>query len=109
MSRLLIVSNRLPVSVIKRGKSLRFQPSAGGLATGVGSLFKNTYRGKWIGWPGIALEKINSAEKNWITIKKMLDKSNILKEDIDLFKYIVIHLENQIKDDEELSKICQEI
>ena len=35
MSRLLIVSNRLPVNVVKKGKSLRFKPSAGGLATGL--------------------------------------------------------------------------
>ncbi|MFC1529022.1 bifunctional alpha,alpha-trehalose-phosphate synthase (UDP-forming)/trehalose-phosphatase [Candidatus Latescibacterota bacterium] len=67
MRKLLIVSNRLPVSITKRGKSLRFQPSAGGLATGLGSLFKGSFEGLWIGWPGIALDKIGSKEKKEIT------------------------------------------
>ena len=76
MSRLLIVSNRLPVSVVKKGKSLRFKPSAGGLATGLGSLFQGPVKGKWIGWPGISLEKIDVKEKNEIT--KKLSKDNFL-------------------------------
>ena len=73
MNRLLIVSNRLPVSVKKRGESLGFQPSPGGLATGVSSL-QNTYKLKWIGWPGIAAEKLKPEEKK--DIKKQLIKSN---------------------------------
>lgn len=76
MSRLLIVSNRLPVSVVKKGNSLRFKPSAGGLATGLGSLFQGSVKGKWIGWPGISLEKIDVKEKNEIT--KKLNKDNFL-------------------------------
>ena len=76
MSRLLIVSNRLPVSVVKKGKSLRFKPSAGGLATGLGSLFQGSVKGKWIGWPGISLEKIDVKEKDEIT--KKLNKDNFL-------------------------------
>ena len=74
MNRLLIVSNRLPVSVVKRGKSLRFQPSVGGLATGVGSLLEKSYEGIWVGWPGVALEKLNTGEKN--EIKKFLKEHN---------------------------------
>lgn len=73
MCRLLIVSNRLPVSVVKRGKSLRFQSSAGGLATGVSALQK-LYKLKWIGWPGIAQEKLNKEEKS--EVKKQLKKNN---------------------------------
>ena len=57
MQRLLIVSNRLPVSVEKRRRGLRFEPSIGGLATGLKSFYKS-YNGTWIGWPGISLEKI---------------------------------------------------
>jgi len=75
MSRLLIVSNRLPVSVVKRGKTLRIQPSVGGLATGMSSLLQKPYKGLWIGWPGIALEKITTKEKN--EIKKHLDENNL--------------------------------
>jgi len=37
--RLLIVSNRLPVSVSKREGRLRFQASAGGVATGLSSFY----------------------------------------------------------------------
>lgn len=57
MQRLVIVSNRLPVSVEKRKRGLRFEPSIGGLATGLKSFYKS-YNGTWIGWPGINLEKI---------------------------------------------------
>jgi len=73
MYRLLIISNRLPVSVVKRGESLRFQASAGGLVTGVSALQK-LYNLKWIGWPGIAQEKLNKEEKD--RIKKQLKKNN---------------------------------
>jgi len=61
VSRWLIVSNRLPVSIIKKGSQLQFQSSVGGLATGLGSFYKS-YRSLWIGWPGIVLGKIE-AEK----------------------------------------------
>ncbi|MFC1538348.1 bifunctional alpha,alpha-trehalose-phosphate synthase (UDP-forming)/trehalose-phosphatase [Candidatus Latescibacterota bacterium] len=73
MCRLLIVSNRLPVSVKKRGESLGFQPSPGGLATGISAL-ENTYTLKWIGWPGIPSEKVKPAEQK--ELKKHFIKSN---------------------------------
>ena len=62
MSKLFIVSNRLPVSVVKREKSLRFHPSTGGLATGLDSMLSGSIEAKWIGWPGIALEKIDTSD-----------------------------------------------
>lgn len=52
MGRLIIVSNRLPINVNKRGKKFIYQNSAGGLATGLGSIYKK-YDSIWIGWPGI--------------------------------------------------------
>ncbi|MFH2001866.1 MAG: trehalose-6-phosphate synthase, partial [Planctomycetota bacterium] len=55
MSRLLIVSNRLPVNIEKRGGKYSVQPSVGGLATGLGSFYKS-YDSLWIGWPGIVPE-----------------------------------------------------
>jgi len=64
MERLLIVSNRLPMSAVKKGGSLGFKSSAGGLATGLGSLFNGMFEGKWIGWPGIARGKLSVGEKN---------------------------------------------
>ncbi len=63
MPRLLIVSNRLPISIQKRKKKLQFDPSVGGLATGLGAFYKSR-DSIWIGWPGIAQEKIAGEEKD---------------------------------------------
>ncbi|UCE06418.1 MAG: bifunctional alpha,alpha-trehalose-phosphate synthase (UDP-forming)/trehalose-phosphatase [bacterium] len=52
MRRMLIVSNRLPISVQKRKGRFNYLPSAGGLATGVSSFYQS-YQSLWIGWPGI--------------------------------------------------------
>ncbi len=52
MGRLLIVSNRLPVTVHRKRGQLHFEPSAGGLATGLSSFYRS-YNALWIGWPGI--------------------------------------------------------
>ncbi len=60
--RMIIVSNRLPVTVSKREGKLNFQPSAGGLATGLGSFYRET-GGVWLGWPGISLESIRGREE----------------------------------------------
>ena len=62
MRRLLIVSNRLPVSIERRRGKLVFQPSLGGLATGLGSFYKS-YNSLWIGWPGITVNKKDGDEK----------------------------------------------
>lgn len=50
--RLVIVSNRLPVSVKKDGGRWKVAPSAGGLVTALGPVLRNR-GGKWIGWPGV--------------------------------------------------------
>ncbi len=47
----IIVSNRLPVTVKREVGNLEFIPSAGGLATGLGSIYKQG-ENIWIGWPG---------------------------------------------------------
>lgn len=51
MSKLFIVSNRLPVTISRRNGTLRIQSSVGGLATGLDS-FHQSYNSLWIGWPG---------------------------------------------------------
>jgi trehalose 6-phosphate synthase/phosphatase len=56
MSRLIIISNRLPVSISERNGELILNPSAGGLATGLNSL-KSEREVHWIGWPGINTSK----------------------------------------------------
>ena len=50
-SRLLIVSNRLPVTVATGQQTVRLVPAEGGLATGLRSWHEQS-GGRWIGWPG---------------------------------------------------------
>jgi len=51
MSRLVIISNRLPITIDNQEGELIYHPSAGGLATGLSSLSEDTDK-IWIGWPG---------------------------------------------------------
>jgi trehalose 6-phosphate synthase/phosphatase len=55
MSRTLIVSNRLPTKVLRTDEGLTFQPSEGGLATGLGSIYRQGDN-LWIGWPGLFVQ-----------------------------------------------------
>ncbi|MGI4740649.1 MAG: bifunctional alpha,alpha-trehalose-phosphate synthase (UDP-forming)/trehalose-phosphatase [Janthinobacterium lividum] len=55
MSRTLIVSNRLPTKVLRNDEGLTFQPSEGGLATGLGSIYRQGDN-LWIGWPGLFVQ-----------------------------------------------------
>lgn len=50
--RVLLVSNRLPISIYRKNGRLRASPSVGGLATALSSVNQN-YNCTWIGWPGI--------------------------------------------------------
>jgi trehalose 6-phosphate synthase/phosphatase len=71
MKRLLIVSNRLPVTVQKKMGKLSFNQSMGGLATGLGSFYQS-FNSKWVGWCGIPSERIDLDEKK--TIENQLEK-----------------------------------
>jgi trehalose 6-phosphate synthase/phosphatase len=62
---LIIVSNRLPISVKKVNGKLEFYPSIGGLATGLSSYTGNK-RNKWIGWPGVSDEEVTDEQKQQI-------------------------------------------
>ena len=69
--RLLIVSNRLPITILQQGSEYITQDSVGGLATGLGSIY--TKRDSlWIGWPGIILDKITLADTE--KISRILEK-----------------------------------
>jgi trehalose 6-phosphate synthase/phosphatase len=68
MSRLLIISNRLPLNVEKKEGKLQFQPSLGGLATALGEFYKSR-PSLWIGWPGIEQEKLQKGEEKEIEDK----------------------------------------
>jgi len=51
VGRLLIVSNRLPITVSHGPAGLSIDMSSGGLATGLGA-FHERSQGLWFGWPG---------------------------------------------------------
>jgi trehalose 6-phosphate synthase/phosphatase len=51
MSRLILVANRLPVSLDLSDGQIKVQDSAGGLATGMRGLSKQAQT-SWVGWPG---------------------------------------------------------
>lgn len=66
--RLIIVSNRLPVSVTKKDGELVYTPSSGGLATAMSSLDADDDTERlWIGWPGIPDEELAPGDKSAIT------------------------------------------
>ena len=74
MGKLVIVSNRLPISVVKKRDTLTFTHSVGGLATGLGSVYKR-FESVWVGWPGITLENISDEERRYI--EEELKKENM--------------------------------
>lgn len=55
MAKTIIVSNRLPVKLTDNGGELTLTPSEGGLATGLGSIYKQD-NNIWIGWPGMEID-----------------------------------------------------
>jgi len=72
MRRLLIISNRLPVTITKKEGNLKFLPSIGGLATGLESFYKS-YKSLWVGWPGITLKRLKEKKDE---LKKRLTAEN---------------------------------
>jgi trehalose 6-phosphate synthase/phosphatase len=65
MAQVIIVSNRLPVSVKKEDGKLSFQPSLGGLATGLAS-YVSKRNNRWIGWPGIPSDDLTEQDRQEI-------------------------------------------
>lgn len=81
----IIVSNRLPVRIEKDGDALTYKPSEGGLATALGSIYKEGDN-IWVGWPGAAFD--SDAQKADVTAG--LKKENmrpVFLTDEDLEKY----------------------
>jgi trehalose 6-phosphate synthase/phosphatase len=64
---LLITSNRLPVTIVKKKTGYNFSPSIGGLATGLKS-FYGSRESIWIGWAG---EMDGQEDAEWIKTKLM--------------------------------------
>ena len=61
MSRTIIVSNRLPTKVLRTDDALTFHASEGGLATGLGSIYRQEGN-VWVGWPGLFVEDATEEE-----------------------------------------------
>jgi trehalose 6-phosphate synthase/phosphatase len=74
MSRIIIVSNRLPVKILQSaGGDLSFQPSEGGLASGLGTIYNNEGGNIWIGWPGMIVENDQQRKE----VDKKLEELNL--------------------------------
>lgn len=71
--RTIIISNRLPIRIEKHKDELQFIPSEGGLATGLGSIYKKG-NNIWIGWPGY----IPDSEEEKQIIKEKLKELNLI-------------------------------
>lgn len=69
----IIISNRLPVKVIRTKYGLEITDSEGGLATGLGSVYRSGDN-IWIGWPG--LEITDKEEQKFV--EKELKKKNLI-------------------------------
>ncbi len=72
MPKTIIVSNRLPVRIEREGDSITYQSSEGGLATGLGSIYKSG-NNIWVGWPGESFEK----EEDKAEVRQGLKKENM--------------------------------
>lgn len=53
-NKTIIISNRLPVKLTEENGEYNLSPSEGGLATGLGSVYKKGSN-IWIGWPGMEI------------------------------------------------------
>ncbi len=62
MSKMIIISNRLPITVNRGENGFDYTWSIGGLATGLKSYHSRT-DSLWVGWPGIAKEDITNKER----------------------------------------------
>lgn len=69
MSRILLVSNRLPITVRHEHGDVQVTPSAGGLATGLRGPHERS-GGLWFGWPG-EIASLDEAERE--QLKMQLD------------------------------------
>lgn len=62
--RIIIISNRLPVKIIKdESDEFKLVKSGGGLATGIESLDMPNVERHWIGWPGMEIKELKVRNK----------------------------------------------
>ncbi|WP_143306841.1 bifunctional alpha,alpha-trehalose-phosphate synthase (UDP-forming)/trehalose-phosphatase [Chitinophaga vietnamensis] len=70
MRKTIIVSNRLPVKIAEKDGEFTLQASEGGLATGLGSIYREG-NNIWIGWPGQEISDPKQQEKVIKDLRKM--------------------------------------
>ena len=61
MGKLIVVSNRLPVTIEQTDTGYRYKRSSGGLVSALNSLI-GSLDFVWIGWPGITVDTIHEDE-----------------------------------------------
>lgn len=85
MARTIIVSNRLPLKVLEEDGKITYQPSEGGLATGLSSVYKQG-NNVWIGWPGVNIkdEQVKAEAVSALQAQNMLPVF-LTKEEINLY------------------------
>jgi len=89
MSKIIIVSNRLPLNIKTNRDQIEVEPSVGGLATGMRSVHE-AYESKWIGWTGLAEEDLTKTLKS--KVKEAVEAEKCIgvpltKSDVDLYYY----------------------
>ncbi|MEM6524283.1 MAG: bifunctional alpha,alpha-trehalose-phosphate synthase (UDP-forming)/trehalose-phosphatase [Bacteroidota bacterium] len=86
MGRTIIVSNRLPVKVIQQDNGeLEYKASEGGLATGLGSVYKQGDN-IWVGWPGIYFDSTDQEKEATEKLKtENMKPVSLTEEEIELY------------------------
>ncbi|MBB6500586.1 bifunctional alpha,alpha-trehalose-phosphate synthase (UDP-forming)/trehalose-phosphatase [Pedobacter cryoconitis] len=86
VNKTIIISNRLPVKIVEQDGEYLLSPSEGGLATGLGSVYKKG-NNIWVGWPGLEIpeerqEEVSRqlAELNLIPVFLTADEINLYYE-----------------------------
>ncbi len=85
--RLIIVSNRAPVNVLKEKNSYRYESSPGGLVSGLGAYVDRVRETAgdmeivWIGWPGTSIPKEDEEKVRDEILKKFGTVSVFLSEE----------------------------
>lgn len=87
MNKILIISNRLPVTVRCCGNSFKYIESIGGLSTGIKSYHENS-GGLWVGWPGLNEEEMSPTQRDEVQ-HTLLEKYKCLP---------VLLSENEVRD-----------
>ena len=84
MTRLVIVSNRLPVTIQKQGDVYVSSASSGGLATGLSAL-PDAIEKIWVGWPGSHFSVAEEPEVTNLLQQKGLIPIFLSENDIDTY------------------------